>query len=233
MKTLALLGGMSYHATAIYYSKINTLIQEHYGDTTCASLLIHSFNHAETQKLFNSGQWDKVADKFSLAGSNLKNAGADGLMICCNIGHKVAEEVEKRSGMPLLHIADGAGEQLQEAGVKKVALIGTKPVMQEAFLKQRLIDGFGVEVVVPESSVVHDDIHNLIMKELARNIVTPESRDFLLNEIRKLIHDGAGAVLLACTELQIIVKAEDLSVPLFDTMDSHIAKAVKWILEHD
>ena len=229
MKTLALLGGMTYHATAIYYTRINDAIQKQIGGATSAPLLLHSFNHAETQKLFNSGLWDDVITKFVNAASNLKNAGADGLMICCNIGHKVALEVEKQVGLPLLHIADPTGKIIKSQGITKIALIGTKPVMEDDFLAGRLRDKFGLEVLVPGQDR-RDQIHKEIMGDLARNVVTKDCRDMLLDTVKLLVGEGAQGVVFACTELQFAVKPSDIEVPLWDTMDAHIGEAAKWIL---
>jgi aspartate racemase len=134
MKTIALLGGMTYGATSIYYNIINRQIQRKLGGTHSANLLLQSFDHAEMGAYFTRGEWAMVTSRFSKAASNLKAAGADGVMICCNIGHKVADEVEKQGGLPLLHIADPTGQKIKDQGIKKVALIGTKPVMEDSFV---------------------------------------------------------------------------------------------------
>lgn len=141
MKTIALLGGMTYGATSIYYNTINRQIQKKLGGTHSASLLLQSFDHAEMSSYFTSGQWDAVASKFTQAAVNLKAAGADGVMICCNIGHKVADEVERRSGLELLHIADPTGRKIRERGIGKVALIGTRPVMEDTFVSLAVLQG--------------------------------------------------------------------------------------------
>lgn len=134
MRTVALLGGMTYGATSIYYNTINRQIQKKLGGAHSASLLLQSFDHAEMQDLFTNGQWNAVTAKFSKAATNLKAAGADGVMICCNIGHKVADEVERQSGLPLLHIADPTGQKIKDRGIRKVALIGTQQVMEDTFV---------------------------------------------------------------------------------------------------
>lgn len=134
MKTVALLGGMTYGATSIYYNIINKQVQKKLGGAHSASLLLQSFDHAEMQTYFTGGQWNAVTAKFSNAATNLKAAGADGVMICCNIGHKVADEVERQSGLPLLHIADPTGQKIKDRGIRKVGLIGTRPVMEDTFV---------------------------------------------------------------------------------------------------
>lgn len=134
MKTIALLGGMTYGATSIYYNIINKQIQKKLGGAHSANLLLQSFDHAEMQTLFTGAQWDAVTAKFSKAAANLKAAGADGVMICCNVGHKVADEVERQSGLPLLHIADPTGQKIKDRGIRKVGLIGTQPVMEHTFV---------------------------------------------------------------------------------------------------
>src|ERR1700761_7934344 len=149
MRTLALLGGMTYGATAIYYTIINEQVQKKLGGASSASLLLQSFNHAEMGDLFTAGRWDVVTEKFVTAAKNLKAAGADGIMICCNIGHKVADELERQSGLSLLHIVDFTGVRIRERGITKVALLGTKPVMEEEFFVNRLKQKYGIDVLVP------------------------------------------------------------------------------------
>jgi aspartate racemase len=231
MRQLALLGGMTYGATSIYYNLINREIQRRLGGANSATLLIQSFNHAEMQDLFEAGQWLTVTKKFSTAARNLKAAGAEGVMICCNIGHKVAADVEREcSGLEVLHIVDSTGKLIRERGFKKVALIATKPVMEEAFFKERLREKFGIEVVVPGEEA-REAIHTMIFTELGANVFHDGQKDILKGAIDQCVRQGAEGAIFACTELQFVVKQEDVSVPLWDTMEGHARGAVEWMLD--
>jgi aspartate racemase len=218
---------MTYGATAIYYTIINEQVQKRLGGASSASMLLQSFNHAEMGDLFTTGRWDVVTEKFVAAAKNLKAAGADGIMICCNIAHKVADELERQSGLPLLHIVDFTGARIREMGITKVALLGTKPVMEEGFFINRLKQKYDIEVVVPTEQK-RDAIHNMIFKELGANIITPRSKELLLEAIRETLNEGAQGVIFACTELQFVVKPEDVDIPLWDTMEGHAIGAAKW-----
>ena len=231
MKTLALLGGMSHGATSIYYNLINREIQRRLGGANSATLLLQSFNHHEMQNLFTNHQWDQVTHRFTTAARNLKAAGAQGVLICCNIGHKVAEQVEAQSGLPLLHIADPTGRRIREAGIAKVALIGTRAVMEDTFFRDRLKTKFGIEVVVPDETY-RGKIQDMIFRELGANVFHDGQKEVLRGAIEQTVKEwGAKGVVFACTELQFVLKQEDVSVPLWDTMEGHAEEAVRWMLE--
>lgn len=230
MRTLGLLGGMTYNATVIYYTIINKQIQTKLGGPSSADLLLRSFNHAEMGGLFNSGNWDEATIRLTNAAKGLKAAGANGIMICCNIGHMVADEVERQSGLPLLHIADYTGVLVKERGLDKVVLIGTKTVMEEAFFKERLRQKFGLDVVVPAQEQRRKAINDMIFDELGANVFTKQSKELLLDTIQEAVSEGAQGVIFACTELQFLVKPEDVDVPLWDTMQAHAMGAAEWAL---
>lgn len=229
MKTIGLLGGMSYHSTALYYTSINGHVQRTLGGAASAPMIMQSFNHAETSALFTAGHWDAAADKFIAASKNLKSAGAQGLAIGCNIGHKVAARVEAEGGLPLLHIADAAADEIKKRGLSKIGLLATKTVMEDDFLKGRLSEKAGVEVLIPgeEERVA---MNEAIFKELGAGIFRDDTRARTAATIDGLIKNGAQVVLLACTELQFIVKAEDVAVPLLDTMELHAKGIADWVL---
>lgn len=230
MRTLGLLGGMTHHSTSTYYTLINNHVQTRLGGLSSATLLLYSFNHAETSTLFMKGQWDTVTTKFVSVANHFKAAGAQAIVICCNTGHHVADEVERLSGLPLLHIADYTGILIRKVGVERVVLLGTKPVMEGTFFIERLRERFGIEVVVPELKQ-REDINALIFGDLARNVATPASKEFLLTVIRECVDRGAQGVVLACTELGFLIKAEDLDVPVWDTMAAHAIGVAEWALE--
>lgn len=232
MRTLGLLGGMTYHATLLYYEQINRHVNEKLGGSHSASLLLRSFDFEEMGPLFSSGQWDPASQKLVTAAKDLRNAGAEAIIMCVNTGHKLADEVEKGSGLPLLHIIDFSGEAIRSKGLKKVALLGTKPVMELDFLTGRLAKKYNLDVIVPEKKD-RDAINEVIFAELSRNIVTEQTRKMFLEVIKDMKSKGAEGVVLACTELQFVIKSEDTDLPLFDTVELHAKGAANWALEEE
>lgn len=229
MKTIGFLGGMTYHSTALYYTLINGHIQRSLGGSASASLIMHSFNHAETAALFSAGDWDTVSHKFILATKNLKAAGAQGVAIGCNIGHKVAEQVEAGAGVPVLHIADFTASAIQERGLSKVALLATRTAMEDEFIKGRLSEKAGVEVLIPEEDE-RIAINAAVFEELGAGIVTEKTKRLMRDVVGKLVQQGAQGVVLACTDLQFVLKQEDVSVPVLDTMEIHAKGLADWSL---
>lgn len=220
---------MSYHSTALYYTSINGHVQRELGGAASASMIMHSFNHAETSALFTAGRWDEAADKLIAASKGLKSAGAQGLAIGCNIGHKVAERVEAGAGLPLIHIADAAADEIKKRGLSKIGLLATKTVMEDDFIKGRLSEKAGVEVLIPEQEEMIA-LNKAIFDELSAGIFRDETRARTAAVVDRLIKNGAQVVLLACTELQFVVKAEDVAVPLLDTMELHAKGIADWVL---
>lgn len=229
MKTIGFLGGMTYHSTALYYSMINGHIQRKLGGSASASLIMHSFNHAETAALFTAGRWDAVADKFVAAATNMNSSGAQGVAIGCNIGHKVAEELETRSGLPVLHIADFTANALKKRSWAKVALLATQTAMEDDFIKGRLSEKAGVEVLIPERAD-RIAINTAVFEELGAGIVTDKTKTMMISVVEKLVKEGAQGVILACTDLQFVLKQEDVAVPLLDTMELHAEGLANWSL---
>lgn len=230
MKTIGFLGGMTYHSTALYYSLINGHIQRTLGGSASASLIMHSFNHAETAALFSAGQWDAVAQKFIQATKNLKAAGAQGIAIGCNLGHKVAGQVEAGAGLPLLHIADFTATAIKERGLSKVALLATRTAMEDEFIKGRLKEMADVEVMIPEEDE-RIAINNAVFEELGAGLVTEKTKRLMSEVVAKLVKQGAQGVVLACTDLQFVLRPEDVSVPVLDTMELHAKGLANWSLE--
>ncbi|KAJ4414359.1 hypothetical protein N0V82_007967 [Gnomoniopsis sp. IMI 355080] len=230
MRTIGFLGGMTYHSTSLYYNLINGHIQRTLGGSASASLIMHSFNHAETAALFSAGQWDAVSQKFILATKNLKAAGAQGIAIGCNIGHKVAEQVEAGAGLPLLHIADFTAAAIKERGLSKVALLATRTAMEDDFMRGRLKEKAGVEVLIPKEDE-RIAINSAVFEELGAGIVTEKTKRLMSDVVAKLVQKGAQGVVLACTDLQFVLKPEDVSVPVLDTMELHAKGLADWSLE--
>lgn len=229
MKTLGLLGGMTYHATALYYSQTNAHVQSTLGSGHSAKIILHSFDFADIMSHFHRKDYDEFTRQLVAAGQNLKMSGADALVLCVNTAHMFADVIERDVDLPLLHIMDFAGKAIHDAGLKKVALLGTKPVMQGSFMTDRLRAKFGIEVLIPEEDVCVK-MHDIIFGPLADGVVSEETKEFYLVSARNLVEKGAQGIVLACTELQFVLKDEDFSVPLFDTVKLHARGVAEWAL---
>lgn len=229
MKTLGFLGGMTYHSTALYYTLINGHIQRTLAGSASASLIMHSFNHAEIATLFTAGKWDAVAQKFIQAIKNLKAAGAEGVAIGCNIGHKVAGQVESGAGLPVLHIADFTAAEIKARNLSKIALLATRAAMEDDFIKGRLQDKAGVEVLIPEQNE-RIAIDTAVFEELGAGIASEQTKQLMRDVVASLVKQGAQGVVLACTDLQFVLKPEDVSVLVLDTMELHAKGLADWSL---
>lgn len=229
MKTLGLLGGMSWESTSLYYQQINRGIRDKLGGLHSAKLLLHSVNFAELANLQHQGNWSSIADNLGTAALGLQRAGAEGLLICTNTMHKVAEPIQQQINIPLLHIADATGQTLIEQKFQRVALLGTQFTMSEDFYRARLQDNFGLEVVVPNRAE-QTEVHRIIYAELCRGQITPESKQTYVKIVKALAANGAEAVILGCTEIGLLLSAQDCDLPLFDTLDIHSAFAVEFAL---
>ncbi|NOH97422.1 aspartate/glutamate racemase family protein [Vibrio sp. 99-70-13A1] len=229
MKTIGMLGGMSWESTSNYYREINQLVKAQLGGFNSAKIVMYSVNFEEIEKLQSAGEWDKTGTILSDAALSLKAAGADFLMICTNTMHKVANQVEQDTGLPLLHIADATGEQLKAQGISKVGLLGTAFTMEQEFYKGRLQEKFGIEVIVP-NGVQRKLVHEVIYNELVQGVLNNRSRNDFITVISDLQENGAEAVILGCTEIAMLVKQNDTRVPLFDTTEIHAQAAVHYAL---
>ncbi|MDN3616707.1 aspartate/glutamate racemase family protein [Vibrio gallaecicus] len=229
MKTIGMLGGMSWESTSNYYREINQLVKAQLGGFNSAKIVMYSVNFEEIEKLQTAGEWDKTGIILSNAALSLKAAGADFLMICTNTMHKVANQVEQETGLPLLHIADATGEQLKAQGISKVGLLGTAFTMEQQFYKGRLQEKFGIEVIVP-NGVQRKLVHGVIYNELVQGVLNNRSRNDFITVINDLQESGAEAVILGCTEIAMLVNQNDTKVPLFDTTEIHAQAAVDYAL---
>lgn len=225
MKTIGLLGGMSWESTADYYRCINQGIKQAYGGLHSAKIAMVSVDFAPIEQLQQQGDWDGAAAILRQAGQQVEAAGADCLLICTNTMHKVADEIRAAISIPLLHIADATAECAQAQGFATVGLLGTAFTMEQDFYKQRLIDGYGINVIVPEQAS-RDLVHQVIYNELCLGQVKPSSKAAFLEIISQLAANGAEAVILGCTEIGLLVGQDDSDLPLLDTTTIHAAKAV-------
>jgi aspartate racemase len=229
MKTIGMIGGMSWESTLDYYRYLNEGVKEKLGGMHSARCLIYSLDFEEMERYQRTGQWDLAADMMVDAAQRLERGGADFLIICTNTMHKSAPEVEAAVGIPLLHIVDATAKAIRAAGVRRVGLLGTRFTMEESFYKGRLQEHFGLDVLVPnaeERSLVHDVIYG----ELCLGKIENQSKLRYLDIIRSLIGQGAEGIILGCTEIGMLIKAEDCSVPLFDTTQIHARTALEFAL---
>lgn len=229
MKTIGLLGGMSWESTESYYRAINEGIKLALGGLHSAQIALYSVDFEPIEQLQHQGDWEGTAEILARAAQCVQAAGADCLLICTNTMHKVATQVEQSIDIPLLHIADATGELLVEKGVQSVGLLGTAFTMEEDFYKGRLSEKFGLDVIVPE----HQErqlIHHVIYRELCLGILEQDSREAYLRIIDSIAARGPEAVILGCTEIGLLVTQQDTSVTLIDTTAVHAQKAVEFAL---
>ncbi len=227
MKTIGLLGGMSWESTLLYYQHINQGVRARLGGLHSAKIILHSFDFAEIEQHQVRGQWELAGKKLAAAAVGLEQAGADMVLICTNLMHKVAPLVEARLKVPLLHIADAAGRTIQQQGMKKVGLLGARYTMEEDFYRQRLQEKFGIEVVIP-AVAQRELVHRVIFDELCRGNFTDSARRSYLAIIENLRAQGAEGVILGCTEIPLLIRAEDTALPLFNTTALHAELALEW-----
>lgn len=229
MKTIGLIGGMSWESTVTYYQVINETIKKQLGGLHSAKCILYSVDFDEIEKYQAGGEWDKSADILSEAAQALEWAGADYIVICTNTMHKVAPEIGRRIHIPILHIADMTAAELQKQGIKKVGLLGTKYTMRQDFYKNILIEQ-GIEVVIPNDADV-DVVNRIIYDELCLGKISEQSKDIYLDIIMKLAQDGAQGIILGCTEIGLLVRQSDTDIPLFDTTLIHAEQAALKSLE--
>lgn len=230
MKTIGLLGGMSWESSAHYYRAINEGIKNALGILHSAKIAMYSVDFAPIEKLQHEGDWAGTASILSEAARNVESAGADFLLICTNTMHKVAPEIAHAINIPILHIADATAEVLQQEGIKRVGLLGTAFTMEQNFYKGRLSDKFGLDVLVPDKED-RELVHRVIYRELCLGKIENGSRTEYLRIIDQLASQGAEGVILGCTEIGMLVSQNDTKVALFDTTAIHAAKAVEYAIE--
>lgn len=229
MKTIGLIGGMSWESTVTYYQLINETVKQQLGGLHSGKILLYSVDFAQIEEYQAQGEWEKSGEVLAQAAVNLEKAGADFLVICTNTMHKVAPQIQARIGIPILHIAEATAQALKERGITKVGLLGTKYTMTQAFYKDKLTEA-GIEVVIPDAAGV-ETVNDVIYQELCLGIIRPESREKFLQIIEQLGHAGAQGVILGCTEIGLLVKQEDTAMPVFDTTRIHGEKAARMALQ--
>jgi aspartate racemase len=229
MKTIGMIGGMSWESSLEYYRIINEAIKDELGELHSAKSLMCSVDFAEIEVLQREGRWDEATQAMVEAARHVEAGGADFLMICTNTMHKMADEVQASIGIPLLHIADATAEAVKAQGLHKVGLLGTKFTMEEDFYRGRLVERHGLQVLIPHAED-RNIVHRIIYDELVLGRIEKKSKERYLKIIENLVRDGAEGIVLGCTEIGLLVKDKDSRVPLFDTTRIHALAAVKFAL---
>ena len=231
MKTIGIIGGMSYESSIHYYERINKQVNDLAGNLTCARMIIYNVNFEEIRKLMLANEWDKIGVELGRIAKILEQAGADYIAIATNTMHKLADYVQKQINMPLIHIADCVADKCKESNVYKVGLLGTKYTMVEDFLKDRLKkNGLTVSTLIEEEQI--NEVDRIIFDELCKGEIKDSSKKYFVDVINNMVkEDGIEGIILGCTEIEMLVKQNDLSIPIFDTTQSHIDSIVDYCLE--
>ena len=229
MKTIGLIGGMSWASTVPYYRQINETVKDRLGGLHSAKIILYSVDFHDIEQLMQAGDWEAVGALLAKAAHSLEAAGSDFLVLCANTMHRVTADIEAAVSIPLLHIADPTAAAIKRAGHSTVGLLGTRFTMEQAFYRERLSERHGLRVIVPNAED-RDAIHRIIFEELCLGIVLPESRSTYRNILERLAAQGAEAIILGCTEISLLVSQEDSKVPLFDTTALHARAAAEQAL---
>ncbi|MCE3280646.1 MAG: aspartate racemase [Bacteroidetes bacterium] len=228
MKKIGLIGGISWVSTSDYYSFINQGINAKLGGLNFAECIIHSFNYADIKKNNDAGDWDKTLDMLTNASLGLKSCGAEAIVLCANTMHMIVDKLEQRIQIPVINIASVTAKEIRSQKIEKVGLLGTKFTMEMDFFKSKLND-LNIVSVIPEEED-RTFIHYTIFEELGRGLVLEETKKRYVSIINKLIKEGAQGIILGCTEIPLLIKQEDINVPVFDTTLIHSNAAVEFML---
>ena len=223
LKTLGLIGGMSWESTVTYYKIINETVKEKLGGLHSAKCILYSIDFQEIEECQANGNWEKSGEILGEAANNLEKAGADFIVICTNTMHKVINQIKEKISIPILHIAEMTAEKILEKGLKNIALLGTKYTMEQDFYKSKLIEK-EINVIIPDKNDI-EIINKVIYDELCLGIINSNSKKKFLEIVDKLRNKGAEGIILGCTEIGLLIKNEDTDVPLFDTAVIHAEEA--------
>ena len=231
MKTIGMIGGMSWESSIEYYRIINETVRAELGGLHSAKSIMFSVEFAEIEALQHQNRWDEAADILIAAARSLESGGADFAIICTNTMHKLYDIIQQNVRIPLLHIADATAEKIKAEGIQKIALLGTRFTMEENFYKGRLVNNYGLDVVIPGSED-REIVHRVIYDELCAGIIQMDSKQKYMDIIQRLVQEGAEGIILGCTEIGLLVKQADSPVLLFDTTEIYAQAAVKYALEN-
>jgi len=229
MKKIGLLGGMSWESSLEYYRQLNEIVKSKLGGAHSAKCLMYSFDFSEVEALQHQGEWEKLTTLMVEEAQNLKDAGAECIVICTNTMHLMAPDIEKHTGLKVIHIADATGNEIIKRNINKVLLLGTKFTMEGFFYKERL-EKKGIDVLIPDEAD-RQIIHDIIYKELILGILTPESKEAYIKIIHKMIEKGVKGVVLGCTEIPLLIKEDDVDIAVFDTTKIHSIAAVDYAMK--
>ncbi len=229
MKTIGMIGGMSWESSAEYYRMVNEEVKRQLGGLHSAKIILFSVDFDEVERCQSEGRWDDAGVILGLAAYSLEKAGADFIVICTNTMHKVIDQISQKTSLPILHIADETAAQIKKLGIKKVGLLGTKYTMEQDFYKSR-VTSENIEVLIPDEND-RDLINKTIFHELCLGTILPSSKDYFKRVIEGLSAEGAEGIILGCTEIGLLIKQEDTAIPLFDTTLIHAYGAVKKALD--
>ncbi|AKP32540.1 aspartate/glutamate racemase family protein [Yersinia aleksiciae] len=230
MKILGLIGGMSWESTIPYYRMINQQVKEQLGGLHSAKIILYSVDFHEIEQLQAKGDWQTAAKVLSDAAVSLKLAGAEVVVVCTNTMHKVADDIEAASGLPLLHIADATAAQIKQQGIHKIGLLGTRYTMEQDFYRGRLTEKHYIEVITPDSAD-REIINRIIYEELCLGVINDNSRQAYRRIMGKLEQQGVQGIIFGCTEITLLVNEQDASVPVFDTTAIHAKAAAEYALK--
>ena len=229
LKTIGLIGGMSWESTVTYYKIINEVIKEKLGGLHSAKCVLYSLDFQEIEECQANGNWQKSGEILGEAANNLEKAGADFIVICTNTMHKVVNQIKEKISIPILHIAEMTAEKILEKGLKNIALLGTKYTMEQDFYKSKLIEK-GINVIIPDKNDI-EIINEVIYDELCLGTINSNSKKKFLEIVDKLRNKGAEGIILGCTEIGLLIKNEDTDVPLFDTAIIHAEQAAMYSIK--
>ena len=230
MKTIGLIGGMSWEFSVEYYRIINERVKAKLGGLHSAKSMMYPVDFAEVEALQHQAKWAEAAEMLVGAAQNLENGGGDFIVLCTNTMHKVAEEIQSNVKIPFLHIAEATGQRVKDSGIQTIGLIGTRFTMEEEFYKGRLEEKYGLNVRIPNAQE-REIIHQVIYNELVVGKLERHSKEQYIGIIEQMINQGAEGVILGCTEIGLLIHQEDSRVPLFDTTRIHAEAAVGYALE--
>ena len=229
MKTIGLIGGMSWESSIEYYRIVNETAKAKLGGLHSAKSIMYSVDFAEIETLQHHGRWQEAAQVLIGAAKSLESGGADFIVLCTNTMHKVADDIQTHTRIPILHIADATAQQIKDSGIGKIGLLGTRFTMEEDFYKSRLTQKYGLDVIIPNDQE-REIVHRVIYDELVIGEIRQNSKERYIDIIKRLVEGGAEGVILGCTEIGLLVHDGDCRVPLFDTTKIHAVAAVEYAL---
>ncbi|MGB5820908.1 MAG: aspartate/glutamate racemase family protein [Saonia sp.] len=232
MKTIGLIGGMSWESSKMYYEFVNNKVKSRLGDSHSGKSIMLTVDFAEIKKLSFENNWEAIGEIMKGAAQQLERAGADIILLCTNTIHLVSDAISTNVNIPFLHIADATAKEIQKEGLKKVGLLGTAFTMEKDFYKGHILENYGIEVIIPDESD-RKTIHDIIYNELVKGQFTQASKEKCKEIIARLREAGAEGIIMGCTELPILIPDSEVAIPTFDTGKIHAHHAVEWALDND